>query len=55
MLGIVSAINAFISKLNEVKGVLEAILGQLTLIGIATGQIATNTTPADSSDTEPET
>lgn len=52
MLGIISAINALTAKLNEVKGNLDYILGQLTLIAIANGQIATNTTPAE--DTTPD-
>lgn len=52
MLGIITAINALTAKLNEVKGSLDYILGQLTLIAIANGQIATNTTPAE--DTTPD-
>ena len=52
MLGIITAINALTSAITSLKGTMDLILGQLTLIAIANGQIATNTTPAE--DTTPD-
>lgn len=52
MLGIVTAINALTTAITALKGTMDLILGQLTLIAIANGQIATNTTPAG--DTTPD-
>ena len=47
MLGLISAINALIGKITDV-------ITQLTAIAQACGTIATNTTPADSSDSTPD-
>lgn len=46
MLGLISAINALTSAITALKGTMDLILGQVTLIAV-------NTTPAESEEDPP--
>lgn len=46
MLGLISAVNALITAVGQLKATMDLILGQVTLIAI-------NTTPAETTEADP--